>query len=77
MCKQWVGIYSSTCTCSYLNTCRVYCHITNGVVYSESKYVGCGPAECDVAGRSALLWVSLGIKEKMSSRLKITLLVTT
>ena len=29
-----------------------------GVVDSESKYVECGPAECNIASRSALLWVS-------------------
>ena len=42
-------------------------------MYSESKYVECGPAERDIAGRSALLWVS----ERERAAGTVTLLVTT
>ena len=28
--------------------------IQTSVVYSESRHVECGPAECDIAGRSVL-----------------------
>ena len=78
-------MYLNTCVNNELESTHVHIPISThreytatiqtSVVYSESRHVECGPAECDIAGRSVLLWVSE--RKRAAGIRSLTLLVTT